>query len=332
MVYRVFSCGSNGKYQLGTGSDEDLEQLQFVFETVVPVRRIACGGNHTLLLLQNGELYAAGDNSEGQCGIGDAVSVPNFTRVNERLWKDCSAGYEYSVLVSPDDEIYTVGFGPKGELGIGEKITRSITLTRVAFQPNSPIVEVRSCLDHNIVRLDNGQLYGWGNGRSSKIGEPAESKVWIPRLISLDYDVCSVDLGRDFTVVSDGTRLNILGKDKYGIVDQINVEADYFKTMWSSLHIVNKQGQITSMGNNSHGQMIPQSQIGFRMFDVGSEHGIIVQGNKVICWGWGEHGNCGTKKDGSVTFDYFNELKDFAEDLVVMIKGGCATTWVVTQP
>jgi E3 ubiquitin-protein ligase MYCBP2 len=37
----------------------------------LPVTQIACGVHHTVVLLQNGDVYTFGNNSYGQLGLGD---------------------------------------------------------------------------------------------------------------------------------------------------------------------------------------------------------------------------------------------------------------------
>ena len=39
----------------------------------IPVTQIACGVHHTVVLLQNGDVYTFGNNSYGQLGVGDVT-------------------------------------------------------------------------------------------------------------------------------------------------------------------------------------------------------------------------------------------------------------------
>lgn len=341
-MFFVYSCGSNGRFQLGDGTDEDLNQLKPVFQSEDRPVKIVCGGNHTLILLGNGDLYAAGDNTFGQCGIDPETidgegekRIERFTLVPRRgaPWLDCSAGYEFTIFMNGDQELFAAGLGLKGELGIGEKKSRSFQLAPIKHNFNSNVLEIRSCLDHTVLLLDNYELYGWGNGRSGKLGEPAESKIWTPRLIDTRLSTTEVEVGRDFTALGDVQgKVEILGKDKFNIGAQVPKSWKEFKAMWSSLHFVDESGAISSYGNDSHGQLIPNPNIKYSLFEVGSEHGIIAEGQKIKSWGWGEHGNCGINKVDSVTFDYINDLHEFDEnERTILIKGGCATTWVVTS-
>jgi len=339
-MYCVYACGSNGRFQLGDGTDDDLNDLKRVFECESRPVKIVCGGNHTLILLENGDLYATGDNTYGQCGIDPATlddeekRLKNFTdipKIDGAKWIDCSAGYEFSIFVNEKQYLFAAGLGPKGELGLGENLKQSTKLSPININLITKIIEIKSCLDHTVLLLENHDVYGWGNGRSGKLGEPAESKIWSPR--KLDISATHVEVGRDYTAIADAQgSLKIMGKDKFSISSQVPQSYKDFKSMWSSLHFITSTGEIKSIGNNSHGQMIPDKDVKYDLFEVGSEHGIIADAQKIKSWGWGEHGNCGINKIDSVTFDYINELHEFPNDeIIIMIKGGCATTWVVTQ-
>jgi protein ATS1 len=323
--FRVYCCGSNGKYQLGTGSDEDLDELECVFTSEVLISKISSGGNHTLMILSNGDLYATGDNSQGQCGLEDDI-IQNFTivpQIKGSPWVDCSCGYEFSIMVNAQGQMFASGFGPKGELGLGEGVSRA-RMSVVPFKGLN-LQEIKSCVDHTVIR-SNDMLYGWGNGRNGKLGGN-ENKVWIPTPIT---EAQNFALARDFTVI-DHNGLDIVGKDKFDIAIVLPREYGSFRTMWSSFHYQDPYGKIRSLGNNSHGQMIPVHKGNPRLWTVGSEHGIVVYDDTVQCWGWGEHGNCGAMREGSVTFDYMNALKAFTGETIVKVHGGCATTWVVTE-
>lgn len=69
-IGRAFTCGKNEKGQLGHGTYSEHQTPFFVQRLPEKISEIACGEMHTLLLTNQGEIYAMGDNSKGQIGTG----------------------------------------------------------------------------------------------------------------------------------------------------------------------------------------------------------------------------------------------------------------------
>jgi protein ATS1 len=188
MTTRLYALGSNSSGQLGLGHFEDVNfptscrfilapspsgrgaevassnemlRLGVTHELRSPIRKVAAGGNHTIVLCDNGAVYAAG-NPEA---LGETVNLglketwpsganaedpaPYFKRVmwwdgNELLdtFIDVSATWSASFfVVAPEIQkgyvkrlgrIYGCGIGEKGELGLGKDAVQTIKPRRVA--------------------------------------------------------------------------------------------------------------------------------------------------------------------------------------------------------
>lgn len=343
MSYKVLACGSNGQYQLGTGEDEDHNTFQEIFLPVEarlsPIAKFAFGGNHTFILLEDGHLFASGNNEFGQCAFNDTRSIPMFRKVPGK-WKNVSAGWEYSHLYSEDNTLYACGHGPKGELGLGSDVTIAEALTVVKGLDNkSSVVAMELSINHVIVKLADGSLYGWGVARKGQLGQFERvlnkrgqmkpiGMLWAPT--KLDFTCEKLHLGRERTLLV-GESLQVIGKDPL----QLSLKTVKARTMWSSIHYSHNSGDdlvISSTGNNSHGQLFQyKSPSAIVDFEVGSEHGVILtKDGSVYAWGWGEHGNCGAQRNDSVTFDYLNQIYD-GSDRVISMACGLATTWLVVE-
>lgn len=348
MTYRILACGSNGSYQLGTGDDEDHNTLQEIkiSNESKPVQ-FAFGGNHTLVLFEDGDVYACGDNQYGQCGFGDVSLIVSFRKVPGK-WAFIAAGWEYSVLQSQNGSISTCGHGPKGELGLGPGTTKASKPTEVKLPidtADTSIVEIKSSISHVLVRFADGKFAGWGECRKGQLG-PLEyitnakgqkkpvGMYWSPRLLDITGLLFCMGRGRSILCEEDEYRkgINIIGKDP----QFISCNPLQVKAMWSSVHYSEKSSdgslQITSHGNNLHGQLYNYESPGpIVAFEVGSEHGIaLLENNYVYAWGWGEHGNCGPKQNDSVTFDYLNPIYS-EKHPVELLACGLATTWIVVK-
>ena len=79
----IYASGYNNFEQLGLG-DEDKRNT---FTAVKPLpdnkvaKQVIVGFHHTMILAEDGTVFACGDNEDGQLGLGDYVNQNTFTAV-----------------------------------------------------------------------------------------------------------------------------------------------------------------------------------------------------------------------------------------------------------
>ncbi|XP_032681448.1 E3 ubiquitin-protein ligase MYCBP2 isoform X17 [Odontomachus brunneus] len=84
-----------------------------------PVIQVSCGLHHTVLLLQNGEVYTFGSNIYGQLGVGDLVAHSGPVQVKlPTIATQIVAGSNHTVILTSKGEVYTFGAYQKGQLGM----------------------------------------------------------------------------------------------------------------------------------------------------------------------------------------------------------------------
>lgn len=346
----LYAFGSNGSGQLGIGNEEDVSSPQPCLfsekcSDVGEIRQIAAGGNHTLVLFESGELYFAGSNVDGRAGFAHAGrKVDRFYQVElnflEKV-KMCSAMWEASVIVTTEEEVYTFGTGFKGELGIGQVVASSKPHKLLDFPPSSEsIVDMASGVGHTVVVLSNGDVWGWGNGRKGQLGEPA-AVVQIPRKIQgLNFSVVRAICGREFTyLVGDPQEGHhaVLGLNKWNVRSSAPPDVLHWKDIgasWCSIFVLKSSGRIESWGRNDHGQLAPPELPRIVKLSVGSEHVLaLTEDMNVVCWGWGEHGNCGPNTNE--TNDVNGRWNEIAippgnNNILRGLAAGCATSFAWT--
>ena len=120
----IFGLGDNGYKELGIGfnfSMNEFKKLGFKFSKS-PIKKISAGARHLLFLLQSGELYCVGDNSEGQCcGATSTCVFPAKLELNsKKKIVDCYAGYNHNLIILENGSVYTWGNTANGKLGYYE--------------------------------------------------------------------------------------------------------------------------------------------------------------------------------------------------------------------
>ena len=81
---------------------------------------VAAGLQHTMVVKQDGSLWAAGRNKKkGQLGDGSTTNKRSFAKVISSDVKAVSAGWWHTMVVKQDDSVWATGDGGYGQLGDG---------------------------------------------------------------------------------------------------------------------------------------------------------------------------------------------------------------------
>jgi alpha-tubulin suppressor-like RCC1 family protein len=69
---------------------------------------IACGDDHALAIQRDGTLWAWGDNTNGQLGLGDTTLRRTPVKVgNSTSWVAVAAGHRYSLGLQADGSLWS---------------------------------------------------------------------------------------------------------------------------------------------------------------------------------------------------------------------------------
>ncbi|KAK3926061.1 X-linked retinitis pigmentosa GTPase regulator [Frankliniella fusca] len=117
---KLLMCGEGENGKLGLSRENKNIFVPTPVNINVPIRSVACGGNHTLAVTMDGDVYGFGSNLSGQLGLGREVlsfSVPEC--IETLLGKHvCAAacGEIHSAFLTVEGHMYTCGDGRHGKL------------------------------------------------------------------------------------------------------------------------------------------------------------------------------------------------------------------------
>jgi alpha-tubulin suppressor-like RCC1 family protein len=138
---------------------------------------VACGAHHSLMLLENGEVYAFGSNSEGQLGIDANHSFRPIRVAGLEHVTHISAGDLHSAALSAG-VVYTWGAGKLGQLG--HCSFSSCPQPQPIALLQEFIIAYVSCGPHSTsATTDDGVAYIWGGNCSQDFRE----KIHMPRVV-----------------------------------------------------------------------------------------------------------------------------------------------------
>ncbi|XP_076643325.1 uncharacterized protein LOC143353702 [Halictus rubicundus] len=122
----VYVCGESENGKLGIDVKFSTQIVPKQMQLPSPAVHVTCGGHHTIILADNGNLYCTGSNSCGQLGLGSNVTalytpklLPRGALQNETI-SQIGCGESHTAIVTDSGKLFTCGDGRHGKLGLEE--------------------------------------------------------------------------------------------------------------------------------------------------------------------------------------------------------------------
>lgn len=345
---KLYGFGSNGNGQLGLGHVEDTHKPTLCIgipdhEVII---KISGGGNHSAVVTESGKVYFAGFSQLGENYMQYILKASPekqqaWTVYQERFseikWKDVACGWASTLLLSQEGKVYGVGSSRWNEID-GKKDNKEQELTEILIHED--IVSVACGWRHAVALSNEGNVFGWGWGRHGQLGpskvETDKKDIRSIQKIELPQKILQVACGHLYTIfrAEDGSVYGV-GSNKYGQLDNEDNEVRivephvvyrnsvYIDAGWHHTLSLGSVGELKASGRKDHGQITKSHLLqNIKQFCCGSEHTLAIQGDRLIGWGWNEHGNCATDKDFTdepIVISTSTKIRAFG--------AGCATSW-----
>ena len=147
---------------------------------------VAAGNDHTLIVGEDGSLFACGYNSFGQLGTGDTASRFAPTRV-VRLpapVRQVATSLLHTGIVTEAGDLLMCGRGRFGRLGLDDEDNRTTpTLVARAVFDGEAVLMVACGLAHTAAVTEGGSIYTFGLGDYGQLGHGNLQDKLAPRRI-----------------------------------------------------------------------------------------------------------------------------------------------------
>jgi alpha-tubulin suppressor-like RCC1 family protein len=287
----VWTWGKNSNGQLGDGTTTDESSpLPVDLTNIIPVgstikiTAVAAGSSHTVVLANNGTVWAWGKNSNGQLGDGTVIDRPAPVRVSGLTGVTAiAAGANHTIALKSDNTVWAWGSNSNGQLGDGTIVDKA-TPVQVAGL-NNIIAAVAAGETHSLALINinpqrnDGTVWAWGHNDKGQLGDGSLTDrltaVQVAGLTGISAIAAgfkhNIALRNIFTATNDGTLLT-----------------------WGS----NGNGQLGD--GTTVDKLIPVQVAGLSimtMIAAGFDHTIALR-NDGIVWAWG-HNDKGQLGDGT---------------------------------
>lgn len=190
---RIYVMGQGDMGQLGLGEDET-EKLRpgaLSIEGGLRVLQVACGGMHTLALVEGGLVYSWGVNDEGALGreargghlalqegetAGDETVPEKIVFPGGVKIKSVTAGDSHSMALTQGGAVYGWGMfrdsGGKFGFSPDTQIQTTPALVKVGGEKIQQLV---SGSDHVLALTPNGSVWSWGCAECGRLGRVEEA-------------------------------------------------------------------------------------------------------------------------------------------------------------
>ena len=232
-------------------------------------------------IIQSGQLYVYGNNSNGQLGLGNTTAAPIPTMVpmlSNVVAVAC--GQQFTVVLNADSNVYAMGANSFGQLGSNTGGADQLTPFKVPLLSN--VVQIATGAIHAMYLTSGNTLWGTGCGTQGQLatntGSVNSSAVAIPLpyvvAVGNSNAVLTIDAGlyHSALVLNNGT-LYTWGQNSYGQLANSNLTASdativttpqgiagfpatvslacgMFHTVWAD-----SNGSVYTVGRNDFGQL-----------------------------------------------------------------------------
>jgi len=181
------------------------------------IARVVCGTTDTAILLRDGSCYVAGENKQGQLGMGHAQAVPKLKRVQLPVYPSeasqprkiaaVALGPNHGAYIDNVGDLYTTGFGGSafsglGALGQGEGASCT-TPIRVDSLVEDGCYAKQVCIgeSHMTVLTTEGEVLTCGTGSYGRLGNfETVDQLYLEPVEILTQGVTYITGGKSFTL------------------------------------------------------------------------------------------------------------------------------------
>ncbi len=214
----VYACGRNREGSLGFNSDFEAIHIPQKVLIEEKIKYINCCDGIIYFITINDEVYACGNNFNGQLGVGPhdkVVCIPQKVLLEEKI-KDIKTFYNLTYFILINDEFYSCGDNEVGQLGVG-------SYDKVVYIPQKVLIKEKiKCIEsdnyHTYFITINDEVYASGNNMYGQLGIGSHNKyARVPQKVLIKERIKYISPGHYQTCfITMNNECYTCGNNKYG--------------------------------------------------------------------------------------------------------------------
>jgi len=211
--YAMWAWGDNSSGQLGIGTTggERPFPVKVDLTSIGPAKEVEAGEYYSLLLTEDGDVYAWGANASGELGTGHtggwSVPSPAPVRMADTTplanVKDIEAGNDFFLALTNDGKVYAWGLNYSGQIGIGSSSTYYVTTPTEILNGATGVFSNWEAY-HAFATVGDA-VYGWGNNNVNQLGlNSGYHDVTVPTPIPSLTSAKHISMGELHSIAVDG--------------------------------------------------------------------------------------------------------------------------------
>jgi alpha-tubulin suppressor-like RCC1 family protein len=161
----LWACGLNRYGQLGDNTTIERHTLVRLASITGPIRTISCGDEHTMILKEDGTLWACGTNIDGRLGI-PSTAIP--MQVDSGVINVATGG-NHTMIIKSDQSYWAFGENSWSQLGDG--LTVSPSGPKKIMNGSQSIA---AGYRHSMILGTDGILWACGNRDDGQLGNETD--------------------------------------------------------------------------------------------------------------------------------------------------------------
>ncbi|MGP3957685.1 RCC1 domain-containing protein [Nonomuraea sp. 3N208] len=324
-----------GRNQFGQPGNDSTEHNNVPVTALLPagttITQIDGGYGYTVALTSDGQVWAWGENPNGQLGNGTTNGSPVPVRVALPAGTTITAiaaGDDHTLALTSTGSLLAWGYNDFGQVGDGSTIDRNAPVP-VALPTGTTITAIGAGAGHSLAVTSTGRVLAWGYNNTGQLGIGNTNDSVLPVEVPLPGDVTltAVEGGSAHSLALTSTgQLWSWGWNTYGqlgndtttqsnVPVQVNLPTGTTVTAITAAHgwfnlAVDSTGRLLAWGDNSYGQLgngtTTQSNVPIQVqlpdgttvtaIAGGDDHSVaLTSGGRVLTWGYNRYGQLGDR-------------------------------------